>query len=54
MFKQKKSKKYIKFTVPVEKEDTKIDKNGEKPTKNMSNILQLIDSGKFKVTLMQI
>ena len=36
--------KYITFTVPIEKEVTRIDKNGEKITKNLSYILQFIDS----------
>ena len=38
------NEKYITFTVPIEKEVTRIDKNGEKITKNLSYILQLIDS----------
>ena len=36
-------KKYITFTVPIKKV-TRIDKNGEKITKNISFILQFIDS----------
>ena len=39
--------KYISFTVPVEKEVARIDKNGEKITKNLSYILQFIDSARF-------
>ena len=35
------------FTVPLEKEVTRIDKNGEEITKNMSYILQFIDTTKF-------
>ena len=38
------TEKYITFTVPIEKEVTRIDKNGEKTTKNISYILQFIDS----------
>ena len=41
------TKKYIVFTVPIDKEVTRIDKNGEKITKNMSYILQCIDSSKL-------
>ena len=43
------TEKYITFTVPIEKEITgkRIDKNGEKITKNISYILQFIDSAKF-------
>ena len=35
------------FTVPIEKEVTRIDKNGEEITKNISYILQFIDSARF-------
>ena len=42
------AEKYITFTVPVEKEATSTDKNGEKITKNISYILQLIDSTRFR------
>ena len=38
------TEKYITFTVPTEKEATKIDSNGDEITKNISYILQLIDS----------
>ena len=38
-----KSQKYITFTVPIEKELTRIDKNGE----NISYILKFIDSARF-------
>ena len=41
------TKKYIAFTVPIEKEFTRIDKNGEEITKNISYILQFIDSARF-------
>ena len=40
-------KKYITFTVPTEKEVTIIDKNREEITKNMSYILQFIDTAWF-------
>ena len=39
--------KYKTFTVPIEKEVTRIDKNGEEFTNNISYILQFIDSAKF-------
>ena len=38
------------LTVPIEKEVTRIDKNGEEITKNISHILQLIDSARFTVS----
>ena len=41
--------KYITFTFPIEKEVTRIDKNGE-ITKNTSYILQFIDSARFIAT----
>ena len=41
------AEKYITFTVSVEKEATSTEKNGEKITKNISYILQLIDSTRF-------
>ena len=41
----KNTEKYI--TVPIEKEATKIYKNGEEITKYMSNILLFIDSARF-------
>ena len=36
--------KYITFTVPIEKEVTRVDKYGGKVTQNVSYILQFIDS----------
>ena len=39
--------KHILFTVPIEKKVTRIDKNGEEITKNISDILQFTDSAKF-------
>ena len=41
------TEKYITFTVPIEKEVTRIDKNREEITKSISYILQFIDSAKF-------
>ena len=41
------TEKYITFTVPIEKEVTRIDKNGEEITKNISPILRFIDSARF-------
>ena len=40
------TEKYIIFKVPIEKEVTRIDKNGEEITKNISYILQFIDSAR--------
>ena len=45
------AEKYITFTVPIEKETTSTDKNGEKITKNISYILQLIDSTRFIIKI---
>ena len=41
------TEKYITFAVPIEKEATRIDKNGEEVTKNIYYILQFIDSTRF-------
>ena len=41
------SKKYITFTVLIEKKVTRIDKNGKKYTKNISYKLQFTDSARF-------
>ena len=41
------TEKYITFLVPIAKEVTRIDKNGEKITKNISYILQFIDGARF-------
>ena len=41
------TEKYITFTVPIQKEVTRIDKNGEEITENISYILQFIDSTRF-------
>ena len=41
------TKKYITFMVPIKKEVTRIDKNGEEITKNISYILRFIDSRSF-------
>ena len=41
------TEKYITFTVPIKKKVIRIDKNGEEVTKNMSYILQFIDSARF-------
>ena len=49
MFRRKQSK-YITFTVPIEKEVIKIDKNGEEITKTISYILQFTDSTRFMAT----
>ena len=35
------------FAVPIEKEVTRSDRNGEEITKNVSYVLQLIDSARF-------
>ena len=44
------TEKYINFTVPIEKEVTRINKNGEEVIKNMSYILRFIDSTRFMVS----
>ena len=41
------TEKYITFTVPIEKEVTRVDKNREEITKNISYILHFIDSARF-------
>ena len=41
------TEKWITLTVPIEKEVTRINENGEEIAKNISYILQFIDSGKF-------
>ena len=38
---------YITFTISIEKKVTRIDKNGEEITKNISYILQFIDSARL-------
>ena len=45
------STEYITFTVPIEKEVTRIDHNGE-VTKKISYILQFIDSARYMVSLL--
>ena len=44
------TERYIIFTAPIEKEVTRIHKNGESITKNMSYILQFIDSARFTLS----
>ena len=46
----KNTEEYITFTVPTEKEVTKIDKNGDRITKTISYMLQFIDSAGFKAS----
>ena len=41
------TEKYITFTIPIKKEVKRIDKNGEQIAKNISYILQFIDSARF-------
>ena len=41
------TEKCVTFTVPTEKEVTRIDKNGEEITKNISYLLQFIESARF-------
>ena len=41
------SEKYIAFSVPIEKEVTRIDKYGEKVTRVISYRLQFINSARF-------
>ena len=47
---KKQKKKKNAFTVPIEKEVRRTNKNGEWITKNISYILQLIDSARFMAT----
>ena len=51
-----KDEKYLKvretFTVSIEKEVTRIDKNGEEITKNISFMLRLIDTVRFMASLL--
>ena len=51
IFLEKNTEKYLTFTVPIEKEVTRINKNGEKTTKNISYILKFIDSARFMASL---
>ena len=44
------TEKYMTFTVPIEKV-TRINKSGEEITKNVSYILQFIDSTRFMIKL---
>ena len=39
--------KYITCAIPIEKEITRVDKNGEEITKNISYILQFVDSARL-------
>ena len=41
------TEKYLTFAVPIEKEITRIDKNGEDITKNIYYILQFSDNARF-------
>ena len=43
------TKKYIIFTVPIEKEVARTDKNRENITKNISYILQFIDTAHYQI-----
>ena len=47
MFRKRNGKKYIAFTVPIEKEATIIEKKMEKKIQKMSYIWQFIDSSRF-------
>ena len=49
LFRRKHWKIHITFTVPIENEVTRIDKNGEEITKNELYMLQFIDSARFMV-----
>ena len=46
------TEKYITFTVPVEKEVRRIEKNGKEITKNVFYILQIIDSARVMESLL--
>ena len=41
------NEKFITCTIPIEKEVMRIDKNGEQITKNISYLVQFIDSATF-------
>ena len=44
------TEKYITFVVPIEKEVTRITKNGEEVTKDISYMLQFVDSARIMVS----
>ena len=44
------TERYITFTVSIKKEVTRIDKHGKRIKKNVSYILQFIDSARFMAT----
>ena len=44
------TEKYITFSVPIEKEVTRIEKKGEEITQNLSYRLQFVDSTRFSVS----
>ena len=44
------TERYITFTVSIKKEVTRIDKYGKRIKKNVSHILQFIDSARFMAT----
>ena len=46
------TEKYIIFTVPIEKEIKRIDKNGKEITKNISKIIQCVDSTRFMASFL--
>ena len=46
------TEKYITFTVPIEKEVRRIQKNGKEITKNVFYILQIIDSARVMESLL--
>ena len=50
----KNTEKHITFTVPIEKEVTRVDKNGEKNTNNISYLLQFIERGRFMASSLSI
>ena len=44
------TQKYMTFSVPIQKEVTRIDKNGEQVTETIFYILQFIDSARFMIS----
>ena len=44
------TERYITFTVSIKKEVTRIDKHGKRIKKNVSYILQFVDSARFMAT----
>ena len=48
------TEKYINFSVPIQKEVIRIDKNGENNTKNIYSRIQLIDNTRFMTSSLSV